>query len=342
MLKPAKKGRRMFLPSILIIIFSLLSFSYPLRSQVATAPENTNKYYNINLDQSTIAKGYTVDGFYGALKLSLVPGILSSSTKVEVIQMHETMPGLTGQSMLSGVYQFEFKNKSAYNDHKPFYIEFKYDKADNYLKKVYFFDKGQAKWRELPTKDYPDKRFVRSLIHLPFARIAVFSDQSKLTIGKASWYSHHGGLYAASPDYKLGSRIRVFATGSLNPKFIDITVTDHGPDRSKHPDRVLDLDKVAFSKLALPSEGIIPIRIELLYESPVDKVVLSEKIGSSESSGADSVSDEGQSAKTISKAVAVMDEDTGKILYEKNSSEKLPIAEPDQDSCYAGFYGTVR
>ncbi|MEK7097483.1 MAG: hypothetical protein AAB906_01395, partial [Patescibacteria group bacterium] len=61
----------------------------------------------------------------------------------------------------------------------------------------------------MPTTDFPDKKFVRSLIHLPYARIAVFENPNALTVGKASWYKYKSGNYAASPDFPKGTKLRV-------------------------------------------------------------------------------------------------------------------------------------
>jgi rare lipoprotein A (peptidoglycan hydrolase) len=41
-------------------------------------------------------------------------------------------------------------------------------------------------------------------------------------------------------------------------------VNDWGPDRSVHPDRVIDLDSVAFKKLASLGAGVIDVRVQLL------------------------------------------------------------------------------
>ena len=74
-----------------------------------------NKNYFIALDAPTIAKGYTVAAFDDALKLSLVPGILSEATGVDIVQLHEDLAWPWSLDLISNVYQFEFRNKSAYD-----------------------------------------------------------------------------------------------------------------------------------------------------------------------------------------------------------------------------------
>jgi len=296
--------------SFRILLFFIFLFLINISTSLAEGVEN--KEYSIILDKKTIAKGYTVEGF-GDLKLSLVPGILSSSTPVKIIQLNEKMNSPWNLERISKIYQFEFLNKQAYDNHKPFYIQFAYEKEDDNLKKVYFYDKNFLAWRPLPTQDFPNEKFVRSLIHLPYARIAVFSNPEILTVGRASWYSHKGGDFAASPDFPIGSLIRVFNTA--NNKYVDVTINDYGPQRSLHPDRVVDLDKVAFGKIASLGDGVIDVRVE-----PIRVVT----------AGANEASLEVQAASSkpliSSRAAIVLDEKTEKILYNKNSLEVMPLA----------------
>ena len=82
-----------------------------------------NAQFHINLDQPTIAKGYTVAAFDDAIKLSLAPGILADATDVDVPELNEDMPMPWQLDQASPVYQFEFMNKQAYDNRKPFYIQ---------------------------------------------------------------------------------------------------------------------------------------------------------------------------------------------------------------------------
>jgi len=276
--------------------------------------QNIRADYNITIDKATIDKGYTVTAFDDAIKLSLVPGVLASATPVEVIRLDEPMDYPWHLNKLSHVYQFEFKNKQAHNDHHPFYIQVNYEETSAEYKKVFFYDKNYNTWRPLPTKDFPEEKFVRSLIHLPYARIAVFSFPETMTSGKASWYAYKGSLFAASPDYPKGSKLRVF--NNDNGKYVDIIVNDYGPDRSIHPDRPIDLDKVAFARIADLSEGIIDVTIE-----PLEIVKDAEGLELA-------IPETGVGATPIvdTRASTIIDADTGEVLHEYNASTSMPLA----------------
>jgi rare lipoprotein A len=215
---------------------------------------------------------------------------------------------------LSPVYQFEFRNKSAYNNHKPFYIQFSYDEENSDYKQVFFFDSNYNTWRPLPTKDFPEENFVRSLIHLPYARIAVFSYPDVMGQGDASWYAYKGGNFAASPDFPKGSIIRVY--NLANDKYVDVEINDFGPDRSIFPNRIIDLDKEAFKKIASPAAGIIQVKIEPL------------KIVKDRSNRILGLTDKGANLKPEinAQAAVIVDEESGEVLWQKNGEEVLPIA----------------
>jgi hypothetical protein len=296
--------------SLLLMMF-LLSI---MLGSFVLAEIDANKYFFIHLDHPTIEKGYTVTAFDDEIKLSLVPGILSEDTGVDVVQINESMESPWNLDMVSDIYQFEFRNKTAYDNHKPYYIQFSYEESGNGLKQVYFYDKNFSTWRPLPTVDYPGENFVRSLIHLPFARIVVFENTDYMSVGKASWYGYKGGNFAASPDFPKGSILRV--TNIDNNKFIDVEINDYGPDRSLHLDRVIDLDKIAFGKIASLGAGIIDVKVEPIKINPDND---GEVLGMKES-GASYEPD------ITSKAFALYDEKNGNMLWENNSNMKLPLA----------------
>ncbi|MDD4271902.1 MAG: RlpA-like double-psi beta-barrel domain-containing protein [Patescibacteria group bacterium] len=300
----------------LIIFFLILTLAQTAGSFVyaaETAQLASSPAYFINLDKETISKGYTVSAFAGAIKLSLVPEILSESTGVDVLELNETIDSPWQLERISKVYQFEFRNKAAYDNKKPFNIQISYDQNSDYYKQVFYYDKNYSSWRPLPTIDYPDKSYVRSLIHLPFARLAVFANPEALAQGQASWYKYKGGLFAASPDFPKDSKLRVY--NMANNKFVDVVVNDFGPDRKLYPNRVIDLDKVAFKKLAPTGAGTISVRVQ-----PISIAKENNKILGIAESGAKS------ELLTTAKSAIAMDEQTGEILWQKNATSTLPLA----------------
>ncbi len=82
-------------------------------------------------------------------------------------------------------------------------------------------------------------------------------EYGKSHTGQATWYAHQGGLYAANPWLPLGSFVKV--TNRANGKSVIVEINDRGPFGNG---RILDLDKVAFSKIAGLGEGVIDIKMQ--------------------------------------------------------------------------------
>ena len=279
----------------------------------ATTTVDTHKN-SIFLDKETIAKGYTVTSRDKELKLSLVPGILSEDTRVETRTIPaEQMDMPWRWDRISKIHQFDFANKKSYQDKKPFYIQLSYDQDSWDHKKVFFYDGNHDKWRPLPTTDHPKENFVRSLIHLPFARIAVFANPDIMTSGKASWYGYKGGDFVASPDFPKGSKLRVF--NLANDEFVDVKVNDYGPDRSIFPDRVVDLDKQAFRKISSLSEGIIEVKVEPLHIPDQEKF----RVSGMSDKGADI-------SPNLNSRAGIIRTEQGDTLWRDGAQEVLPVA----------------
>jgi hypothetical protein len=86
--------------------------------------------------------------------------------------------------------------------------------------------------------------------------------------GKASWYVHPRfptELMAASVDFPFGTKVKVINLS--NGKEVIVTIKDYGPDKSVHPDRVIDLGKEAFAAIASVRAGVIDVSVEPYIEN---------------------------------------------------------------------------
>ncbi|MFA6919389.1 MAG: septal ring lytic transglycosylase RlpA family protein, partial [Patescibacteria group bacterium] len=91
-------------------------------------------------------------------------------------------------------------------------------------------------------------------------QFAIFSEPE--LVGTASWYVHpkyKTDLIAASVDFAQDTKIKVINLD--NNKEVIVTVKDYGPDKSVFPDRVVDLSKEAFKKIASTSQGVIRVKV---------------------------------------------------------------------------------
>ena len=220
----------------------------------------------------TIVKGYTLESHDQMMRLGIRPQTLNVSTQVDIKTlapevMSDTYP--EDKTLLGNVYLFDIIEKESYDGSDFFFLEIKYPDQGDALsiyktrKRIYFFNAISEQWEELPSTDHPDLNSVRALIHLPYARLAVFEDPAAMPEGVASWYDYKDCNCAASPDYPKGSYLVVSRTDAPE-RSVTVQVNDYGPDRSIHPDRVIDLDAVAFEQLASLGAGLIDVTVKFL------------------------------------------------------------------------------
>ncbi len=90
--------------------------------------------------------------------------------------------------------------------------------------------------------------------------------------GMASWYAYKKCLCAASPDVPKGTRMVVRRADDPS-RFTVVTINDWGPERDKHPERVIDLDKVAFARIGNPRGGVMAVTVEIVApDDPLWKI----------------------------------------------------------------------
>lgn len=257
------------------LLFLSFFFLSPIQAQELEVVVSTQ------FDADTIVKGYTLESSDGLMRLGIRPNTLNVSTRVDLktldpLIMRDTLSSfdegpadeLTARSLLGNIYLFDIINKDSYDGKDFFFLEIKYPEEKNEdarlhgRRRIYFWNGVKGAWEELPSQDNPETESVRALIHLPYARLAIFEDEIP-EVGAASWYRYKDCDCAASPDYPKGSYL-VVASIDDPTKSVTVLVNDYGPDRAVHPDRVIDLDRIAFQKLASLGWGLIDVRVKLL------------------------------------------------------------------------------
>lgn len=79
----------------------------------------------------------------------------------------------------------------------------------------------------------------------------------KANNGQGTWYAFKGGLFAASTTIPRGGYAKV--TNKANGQTVVVQINDYGPQGKG---RVIDLDKVAFDKIANLGAGVIDVKVE--------------------------------------------------------------------------------
>jgi len=252
----------------LLVLVSLAVWAGAVQAEESGAPpQNEININSLKLDQATLLKGYTASVFENNFRVGIFPEVLTEETGIVFKEFKAPaeilpLPKSEEKRIISPIFEFDIRNPVAFKSEKPLIIEIKYPETSVNLKKINFWDKGRGQWVELPSKSILERNIVRAPIHLPYARLAIFEDSNIMEVGLASWYAYKSCDCAASPDWPKGAQLKVINLADNSS--VVVTVNDYGPDRLVHPDRVIDLDVVAFKKIAMKWLGLIKVKVEKL------------------------------------------------------------------------------
>lgn len=157
---------------------------------------------------------------------------------------------------------------SEYSVKKP--IDFEViEKEDSALswRKTIVEQKGEPGVREYTYRilSHDGKEVERKLVSVEVTKEPTLEKRTQGTLvkvgkthtGLGTWYAFTGTLAAASPWLPMGSYARVVNTA--NGKSVIVKINDRGPFGKN---RIIDLDKVAFEKIASVGAGVIEVRVE--------------------------------------------------------------------------------
>jgi len=211
---------------------------------------------------------------------------------------------------LTPAYDYSVSSTGFYDPSRPMLIKINYDQKNSYFKQVFVFDSWNKLWVPLATMDFPAENYVTAQTTSLSGRLLLASNSNIMTAGTASWYKYKNGLFAASPDFPKGSVIKVINLD--NNKSVNVTINDYGPERALFPDRVIDLDYVAFQKIASPSAGLIKVKIE---PQKINDSLLSKSLTPATST-----------PEISAWSAVIMSEKTGQVIWGKNQEKVSPLA----------------
>jgi D-alanyl-D-alanine carboxypeptidase len=269
----------------------------------------------LNFDVAAIQKGYTFDYDNANFRVAIMPNLINKEITLDAKMFdcsEKTLP--TDVTLVSDCYLYDILRKdqtvtTPLQFNRPLTVAIRFDSDTFYRKKIYYWANDQLGWIPLPSSADYQNHYIRAVIHLPFARLAVFEDTRELE-GIASWYTSAKYPYgAATNNYPLHTKLRVKNVD--NGKSVDVEVVSTGPFG---PGRVIDLSKKAFQAIAKTWSGLARVQVASLSSNAV---VL----------GIDDTAKPPAAKPSIkSKAAIAVNVATGDVLYEKNSQQVLPIA----------------
>ncbi|MCX6792711.1 MAG: serine hydrolase [Candidatus Falkowbacteria bacterium] len=236
-----------------LILVSLTAATSPIIwAQDVISSGDISYSFEASIGSSSLSQDLSFSAFENHLQIGIPAGRLTAPTIVSLRTVNEVAVPPSGLNQAGYIYQVDIP--AANFSQGSYYLSLR-SSGSNFSKQVYFFDTNKNAWQKLPSNENFIKGTVNTTLTMPFARLAIFENPKILVKGSASWYRFKNGLFAASPDFPKGTKLRVINLD--NKKSVDVIINDYGPDRSKLPNRVVDLDAVAFAKLAPTSQGMM-------------------------------------------------------------------------------------
>lgn len=244
-----------------ILIASLFYSVAPVRA--SDSESIFNRISSLYIDTITSVRGYTMASADKILRIGITPNLMGRESFVmikKIVNLPEILPE---DQLVSPLFEFDIFDKYGYNNEQPFLIDlgFSGDKSSFYNLMVW--EEGMDQWMPINHAVDQENNRIRASYYSPTGkfRLAAIVNESIMSYGKASWYKYKKCDCAASPDFPKGTELKV--TNLDNNKSVVVTVNDFGPERDIHPDRAIDLDRLAFKKLAPLWMGIIDVKVQL-------------------------------------------------------------------------------
>ncbi|MCC6639249.1 hypothetical protein IT409_01675 [Candidatus Falkowbacteria bacterium] len=237
--------------TIAFLTACLFAFALPVSATVIT-PQYVNQSSQ-TITQHINTKGSTLTLLNGDVRFGMQPGALTVGTTVTFSQVDESFLNdvlLPAEyKKISKIFMYEASTKPQ----KPLWLTMNYASDLKFTKFMFIYDEKNQNWKNITSKTNLEKGMVSTAL-TGQKGILLIADTDVMKYGKASWYKYKGCMCAASPDYPKGSKLLV--VNKNKNQGIVVTVNDWGPERDIFPDRVIDLDLVAFTKLGTKGVGV--------------------------------------------------------------------------------------
>lgn len=220
--------------------------------------------FNLSKEESLEGKKYKVfdNNFVFQLEEDKIDSAATLEMKEIILAPNSIMAPPKGFQLASNIYEYNLTTGEGIDLEKAIWFSIKYSTDDYFRKNIYYYDETKGEWVGIKGIISNGAKKIIVNVSMPQAKVAILEDIDIMTEGYASWYRYKGCNCAASPDYPKGTKLKV--TNLKNGKSVIVKINDWGPDRSVHPNRVIDLDLVAFKQIAVKSQGLCMVKVEPL------------------------------------------------------------------------------
>jgi len=232
----------------------LIAFGLSLALNVVRAEDFVQRYTYEEVERQVVTSADL--SFYSG-DVTIIPSELMSAAGVGVdVRKLGILPeggmGIPQEySKIAGVYQIDLGLREV---REPVLVKFRFSSDLKFPKFAMQFDEQKLNWQVVESSTDFNTQTVTFKLTKRISSVTVL-DTDTMIYGHASWYRYKKCNCAASPDYPKGTQLLV--TNLNKNQAIMVKVNDWGPERDIFPQRVIDLDLVAFEKLGTKGMGVL-------------------------------------------------------------------------------------
>ncbi|OGL73314.1 hypothetical protein A3E39_01045 [Candidatus Uhrbacteria bacterium RIFCSPHIGHO2_12_FULL_60_25] len=248
----------MRLRNVIIAVAILLSSPGIVKAAEADQP------VSLTLDSGFVGRPVSLDLYDGRVNVSWDTGTLVAPTVLRV------SPGIattgTEQTIAGASWRVEFADTDAVNDQGSLHVTIRAFRPPSVGERAELNAVTSSATFVTTNAKFAGKSITGTVGAASSVTVTPIWSNGIMRQGLASWYAYKKCLCAASPDVPKGTRLLVSREDAPSRSIV-VTVNDWGPERDKHPDRVIDLDKVAFKRIGNPRGGLMRVKVELIPQS---------------------------------------------------------------------------
>jgi len=217
----------------------------------------------VDLDEATIAKGYTV---VSDMEIGILPGVLAEPSRVKIENYDGELTSPENADLISDVFLYDIKMARPQVLEKPITIKIPFTSDNLKNKQIYIWHREKEAWQSIPTDVNEDQNYARAFVHFPFSIAAVFEGEgSDIVRLSDSDFPGFSAAAAIAVDARTGAVLyqkyagRQRSMASLTKLMTAQVFLDHNPGWEKEV-MIVGSDNVGGASVDLRAGEIVRVK----------------------------------------------------------------------------------
>lgn len=216
----------------------------------------------VSLSGTALTRGFYVEDAYAEFGLGIMPETFSEPVNVRIARLSvigEVFPVNTEFSS-GAIFSYEITGANVLPS-RMIGLSGKYTSDTRTKKSFYLWNEAEKQWKPIPGSDDRATDTVRASTLTTAGKVAIL-DNAQVVEGQATYYHSRGANDASTHLYKEGTVLRV--TNRDTGQSVTVKVAGTWANTHSETERVIDLSKTAFQKIASTFRGVANVRVEVV------------------------------------------------------------------------------